>query len=298
MDDQTQTITETAPVTLPGATRFDMTSKISGRTYRIFVYQPLSPPPEGGYPVVVTTDANLTFPLAATMASGFALRGGPAPMIVGVGYAADEPLTPMFMRNRDLTPPTPAEAIPPIPGLPPPDPQNYGGDEDFYRFLVEELRPAIAAAHPVNPDDQTLFGHSLGGLFVLGMLFRHPTAFKNFVASSPSIWWNGRAILAEEAAFSAQVQAGEIAPRVLVMIGAKEQDDPTKPPVPSMTLEQAVAMIRDARMVDNACELGGRLTALKGADGYAARFHNLADEDHMSVTATAVTRALWFAMED
>ena len=38
----------TTPVTLAGATQFDLESKIAGRTYRIFVYKPLTPPPDRG----------------------------------------------------------------------------------------------------------------------------------------------------------------------------------------------------------------------------------------------------------
>src|SRR6185437_581858 len=142
----------------------------------------------------------LTFPIAATMSGALMMQGG-AVLVVGVGYPADDLLTPQLMRLRDLTPPTPLENILAQPGMPPPRAEDYGGADAFHRFLTEELRPAIAKAYKVNPADQTLYGHSLGGLFTLSVLFQHAEAYRTYAASSPSIWWNKRALLGGEAAF-------------------------------------------------------------------------------------------------
>src|SRR5579871_5613259 len=79
----------TTPVTLPGATQFDLPSKIAGRTYRIFVYKPLTPPPASGYPVIYVTDGNAMFPLAAAHTTLMGLAGKGA-LVIGVGYATDE----------------------------------------------------------------------------------------------------------------------------------------------------------------------------------------------------------------
>jgi uncharacterized protein len=286
-----------SPVTLRGATQFDMTSKISGRSYRIFVFRPPSDPPPSGYPVVVMTDGNMSFPAAATLDGMFALQGGKAALVVGVGYPADDAFTPFVQRNRDLTPPTPLSGIRPVPGQPPPKLENYGGSQDFYRFLVEELRPAIADAYSIDPDNQTLYGHSLGGLFVLGVLFAQPGSFRNFVASSPSIWWNKRAVLKGEAAFAAKIKAGAATPRVLILVGAEEQDPPATLP-PGMTRPQMKRLLAQARMVDNSHELAERLGAIKGKPGYSVRFHSLDDEDHLTVVPTSISRTLAFALRD
>jgi hypothetical protein len=285
------------PVETPGAVRFDLASVISGRTYRIFVFQPPTPPPPEGYPVVLVADASLTFATAATMSGVFGLNGGRAALVVGVGYpvAADDYLGPFMLRTRDLTPPTPLEAVRPQPGTPPPREEDFGGSAAFFRFLTEELRPAIAGAYPVDASDQTLYGHSLAGLFVLETLFRHPGAFRTFVASSPSIWWNRRAVLELEADFARRIESGEATPRVLVTIGGTEQEPPATPP-PNMTAEEIMEMLTEARMVDNARELGERLSALRGGDGYAARFQEFVGEDHMSVVPASISRALVFAL--
>ncbi len=283
------------PVALRGSVQFDMPSKISGRTYRIFVFKPAAPPPPSGYPVIVVIDGNMSFPLAATLDAAFALRGGKAALVVGVGYPADDEITPFFMRNRDLTPPTPQSGLPQSPGMPPARPEDYGGSNEFYRFLVEELRPVIASAYPVDAGDQTLYGHSLAGLFTLGVLFNHPGSFRNFVASSPSIWWNHRAVLEDEPGFARQVEAGAAAPRVLVLVGADEQKTPDTP-LPGMTRAQMEQLMAESRMVDNARELAGRLGAIRAPTGYTARFHAFEGEDHLTALPASIGRALAFAL--
>lgn len=285
------------PVTLPRAVQFDMVSRLNGRAYRIFVAAPLLPPPPEGYAVIVTSDGNLSFPIAAQLAGMNALGGGKKAVVVSVGYPSENPLELSLLRRRDLTPPTPLQNIQPVPGWPEPTEADFGGAEDFYRFLVEELRPAIAAGWQVDPADQTLYGHSLGGLLTLHVLFAHPDSFRNFVASSPSIWWNERAILADVPAFARRVEAGEVTPRVLITIGATEQEPPKALP-PGMTQEDANQRIAQARMVDNAADLGGRLAALKGAPGYEARYRGLDEDDHSTSLGTSIARAISFALRD
>ncbi len=248
---------EESPVMVRGAIQFDLASEITGRTHRVFVYEPPAAAPATGYPVVVALDGNLTFPLLATMDGAFGLRGGAAALVVGVGYPTDDPVEIFSLRAGDLTAP---------------------GSRDFYRFLAEELRPAIESAFHVDPDDQTLYGHSVGGLFVLDVLFNHPDAFRAFVASSPSIWWDERSVLAAEPAFAAKIQARESEPRVLITVGSQEKEPP------------------QARMVDNARDLADRLSRLSGGSDYGVQFHAFEGEDHLTALPASIGRTLAFAL--
>jgi ferri-bacillibactin esterase len=284
-----------SPVVVSGSMQFDWLSRISGRTYRLFVFKPAAPPPPAGYPVVVVTDGNLTFPLFATMSAGFAFAGQAA-LVVGVGYPIADPMQLVRLRTRDLTPPTPLEGIPHRPGQPPIKLEDYGGSELFYRFLVEELRPAIASAYAVSASNQTLYGHSWGGLFTLTVLFNHPASFRSFVASSPSIWWNQRSILSNEPSFARAIEVGAAAPRVLMLVGKAEQEVPERLP-PGMTRAQVETLLSESRMVDNAREMAGRLQQLNGGPGYEVRFHAFEGEDHLTATSASVGRALAFALE-
>ncbi len=281
-----------SPVAVTWSSQFDLASDISGRTYRIFVFEPPMPPPETGYPLLVALDGAMTFPIAAAMAATYAFSACPV-LVVGVGYGAT-PMEMQMLRLRDFTPPTPVEGLPKR--TPPVNPENFGGANEFRRFLIEELRPTLAAAHQVDPDREALFGYSLGGLFVLDTLFQHPDAYRSYIAASPSIWWNDRAVLKHERAFARVVEAGQASPRVLITVGDREQATPRRLP-PGMSREDADALVDEGRMVDNAWELGTRLEKLSG-DGYHARFHAFEDEDHLTGLAASVGRALDFASRD
>jgi predicted alpha/beta superfamily hydrolase len=297
-----------------GSVQFDISSKITGRTYRIFVFKPDTPPPtSSGYPLIIATDGNMTFPIMATLDAAFALTGKAA-LIVGVGYPSDDPVDLFSLRTRDLTPPTPLSALPQRSGQPPAKLEDYGGSEEFFRFLTEELRPFIAGAYSVDADDQTLYGHSIAGMFVLGTLLNHPASFRNFIASSPSIWWNKRSVLNGVPDFERKVRAGEAAPRVLILVGGSEQDVPaTLPPqlsgaitkklplVPSPVKNRIARifvkkMMLDYRMVDNARDLATCLQQIKGGPRYRVSFRAFEEEDHLTVLPASIGRALAFAL--
>jgi len=59
--------------------------------------------------------------------------------------------------------------------------------DDFLKVIETDMKPRVFALAPVDRGNQTLFGHSFGGLTVLEALFREPGAFRTFVAASPSI---------------------------------------------------------------------------------------------------------------
>src|SRR4051812_7627646 len=54
-----------------------------------------------------------------------------------------------------------------------------GGGARFREFLLDELRPYLEARFPIDRNSSTLFGHSLGGLFVARLLSLYPEAFSS-----------------------------------------------------------------------------------------------------------------------
>jgi uncharacterized protein len=285
-----------SPVTLLGASQFDLPSKISARTYRIFVYKPLLPPPPSGYPVIYVTDGNGMFPLAAAQMALMGLTGKGA-LVIGIGYPIDDFMQWMTLRYKDLTPVTEDQSL--FPTSPPLGDADRGGQSElFYRFLVEELRPVLLGSYAVDAHEQTLYGHSLGGLFVLGVMFKHPDSFKSYVASSPSIWWDKRSVLKGEAEFVAKAKTSKAPLRVLISVGAKEQDPYSSvPPGQPMTLSEINKRISEARMVVNARDLANRLMQVDARPGFVVRFQDFSAEDHMSVVPASISRALEFALE-
>lgn len=63
-----------------------------------------------------------------------------------------------------------------------------GGSARFRRFLAEEVKPWVEARYRTSGTDAVM-GESLAGLFVVETLFEVPTLFDDYIAVSPSLWW-------------------------------------------------------------------------------------------------------------
>jgi predicted alpha/beta superfamily hydrolase len=109
-----------------------------------------------------------------------------------------------------------------------------GGRAGFLAMIGDELLPELARRHSLDRSQMTLYGHSLGGLFVLHALFTRPNLFARYVAADPSVWWNAGESQREAAAFVGGVLAagGVIDPGIQVMIaqaGRARQNHPHDP---------------------------------------------------------------------
>jgi len=69
-----------------------------------------------------------------------------------------------------------------------------GSADKFLRFFKDELIPYINKTYP-SDGDNTLFGHSFGGVFVTYALLNEPQLFNNYIAGDPSYWWDGGIML-------------------------------------------------------------------------------------------------------
>jgi predicted alpha/beta superfamily hydrolase len=181
-----------APYILPETESWDITSA-AGQVYRIFVSQPAGPAPEGGYPVLYVLDGNAMFAgfADARRLQSFGGAGLDKMIIVGIGHPGDQIYDPR--RMADFTAPIETAALKQLYAKYP-----SGARDQFRAFLLDELKPAIGKRYKVDPLRQTLYGHSLGGLFALHLFYSHPGAFRTVIAASPSIWWDNQAILAED----------------------------------------------------------------------------------------------------
>ncbi len=66
---------------------------------------------------------------------------------------------------------------------------NGGGAETFRRHVAEEVIPWVEANYRTN-GRRTLIGESLAALFVVDTMLRRAELFHDYVAVSPSLWWN------------------------------------------------------------------------------------------------------------
>lgn len=248
-----------ASAVLPLTRQLDFKSDINGRTYRIQVAIPFAPAPEKGYPVLYVLDGDGyfgTFSFAARM-RGMYGELQPA-IVVGIGYPESEGNLKLMLDRRQYdftaTRMDPKEAG--KAGLNP-DPAAFGGADAFLQIMEREVKPRVAAQLPVDTSRETLFGHSLGGLFALHALFTSPGSFDTYLVLSPSIWYDHRAVLGDEAKFAAAVNSGKAAPRVFVAVGGEEETPPAGPLPLAMTREQVVAAVTRVRWrVSRQCPVG------------------------------------------
>ena len=127
----------------------DVTSAADGRRYRIFMSRPIGPAPLGGYPLIVTTDANLLFATIAQQAAIRALAGDlEDALVVGIGY----PVAPAdALRERMIDFARPRQ---PVAG-------RDGAASPLDMFIGAQLLPLIERCHPIDPARRSLFGYSL-----------------------------------------------------------------------------------------------------------------------------------------
>jgi predicted alpha/beta superfamily hydrolase len=64
-----------------------------------------------------------------------------------------------------------------------------GGSTTFRRFIAEEVIPFVEANYRTTAR-RTFVGESLAAFFVVDTLLKQPGVFGDYVAISPSMWWN------------------------------------------------------------------------------------------------------------
>ncbi|KQQ77998.1 esterase [Rhizobium sp. Leaf321] len=275
---------------LPGTTYFDLKPETGGEPYRIFLFRPAIEAPVGGWPLLVMTDGNANFPFAfaslvtqAPYPTGTGVDWG---VIAAIGYPTDAPYDAM-RRAWDLGPP-PVKSYPPYVESGPP--VRIGGSGELLDFIDKQLLPRLAELVLLDPARRSLFGHSFGGLFTLYALFEKPDLFANWIAASPTIYWEGSEILNNEA--RRQMVAGN---DVMLHLSAGEYEGEELAPFQYLNEDAAVRLDRRKaeRTVALAQEMADRLDGT--ADGIRTQFELFAGETHMSVVGPAVNRAIGIA---
>lgn len=257
---------------LTNAEQFSIIAKETGRRYRIMISKPDQDPPLGGYSTIYTLDGNATF---ATGAEAVRLqtrkpKGFEPAILVAVGYETNEPFE-TSMRYFDYTSPAQIEDLPkrkngaPYPAI--------GGDDTFRTFLKTQLIPEIERRFPTNPNRRALFGHSLGGLFVLNTFFTDTHTYSTYIAGSPSVWWNQFKLLEKSRLFVANNNFDFAGKRLLIGVGGSEPKE----------------------MVEAARKTADILKPLS-QKGLQLRHVEFAEEGHISVLPALLSRSVSFSL--
>ncbi len=254
-------------VTIAGARQYDFTSKINGLSYRIFVYPTPLLDTSKPQPVIYLFDGNYYFAAACDAMRVNLLSG----IVVGIGYPTDDQAEVVKRRTFDLSLPSKAGD------------KRHGGLDAFLPVVEKEIKPLVQSHYKIDTAHQAIYGHSLGGMALLHQMFTNPGAYSTYIAASPSIWWNGKLVLADEDAFSKK--AANLHLKLLITSAGDEQYHGTDP----AQLEKA----HQNGMVDNASNLATRLAKLSPATVAVTRAI-FPDETHRSGSIPSLVRGLRF----
>jgi len=174
--------------TLPAYTLYSDYVKDS---FDIFIHLPTAYSRKNSkkYPVIYQLDGNAYFDHTISSIDRVREKNNIRiePIVVGIGYK-----NVYFMdslRIRDYTfPKAPLSENFPI----------SGGGEKFNKFIKYELIPYIDTNYSTIKSDRTIIGHSFGAYFTLFALLNHlngDAMFNNFIAASPSLWYNDNYII-------------------------------------------------------------------------------------------------------
>jgi uncharacterized protein len=212
-------------VSIPDTELWTLSSSDIGQAYSLFVALPHTyATVKSLYPVIYVLDANGLFGMASDTVR-LLNRAGEVPeaIVVGIGYPVDNFIATFGFRTRDLTPTKvegwyDKEFKPTFPGAP--DDAGSGGAAQFLQFIRKEVMPYIDAIYRTSPGDNSLVGHSFGGLFALYALFNQSDAFRRYIIGSPATWWDAGMIL--DAAGKLAISNPDALASVFISAGADE----------------------------------------------------------------------------
>jgi predicted alpha/beta superfamily hydrolase len=153
-------------------------SKHVGRGYHIYVSLPDGyEESEETYPTLYVLDGGELFPMLTSYHRYLSFGEGlPKAIIVGISYGSDNFENGNF-RSTDFTAPSNERDF-------------WGGAARFTKFLSDELFPIIETEYRSESDRRIVFGHSIGGQFVLFAAQNHPGLFWGGIASNAALHRN------------------------------------------------------------------------------------------------------------
>jgi hypothetical protein len=258
------------PVTIPNSELRFLKSRLLGKEYKIQVALPTGyAESKETYPVLYVLDADLYFgTIVETVRALAASRKmfsieAPDMIVVGIGYPIEsarcytnwdmaKPSEYAGARAKDLTPTEDAA----MEGWP------SGGASDFMAFIRDDLKPLINSNYKANPEDNTIYGHSLGGLFALYVLFHRPDTFNRYIALSPSLFWDKKVTFDYERKYANG--HAELPARLFLSVGSLER------PIDLQNLQEFVQILqkrnyKSLEWASHICERENHMTALQAA---------------------------------
>lgn len=264
--------------------RFDsfVASSADGRQrWRVRLAIPRQRAPTQGFAALYLLDGNAALMEFDTELLAQLARGR-APVLIFVGYDNDLRID-RAARTRDYTP----SAVEDAAGAGP----RGGGAEAFARVLVESIQPQVRRRARIDRSHEALWGHSLGGLFVLDLLYTRGDAFAQWFSASPSLWWDGGRELGEPEQRFLREPLRRPA-QVTILQGGREREA-RAPAKPGDAARAAAQRARIAAVpADAARQLASRLQAKPGVTACYREFAELGHGPMLRASVRAAALAM------
>lgn len=276
-------------ISLASTEHYNFYSHVIGKPYKLFIAVPEKLDVNEPNPVVYILDANSTFLMAVQMIQLLQLTDELPPMlIVGIGYNDESSLNIGNRRIQEFTP----TADPNYKSIWSSQIQlsSNGGDASrFLHFIEEELKPFIESRYSVNPDDATLVGDSLGGLFALYALLQQPATFNRYVIGSPVLFWDKGFMWGLEECYANRFE--DLRADVFIGVGGQEDEKPFQFPEEKRGQLSKVSYIEDSRKM-------AETLISRNFPNLQLSYYVFEGETHMSVIAPWLNRGLRTVFQD
>lgn len=195
----------------------DLNSQDQQRHYRIYIGIPNHKPPMDGFPVFYALDGNAALSALTPSYLQSLAQQNHAPVIVFIGYRTRTRFD-TLSRSFDYIPAHDRHSFN-IDELD--KTRHWGGAQLFLTIIKESIQPAVAKIAPINQQNQTLWGHSYGGVFVLYTLMTQPNLFQHYITADPSLWVQNGSIFKQAQQFIQQDP--QLPPTTLWLINSKQK---------------------------------------------------------------------------
>ena len=187
-------------------------STAGGDDYQLDVWLPDSYESSAqSYPVLYVLDSPATFGFVVAAVMPYVWEQlVPELIVVGIGRPVETLDEWWSLRSRDYSPKA-------LPGE-----EGSGHSDAFARALGEEILPFVDTTYRTDPSDRTLWGHSLGGAFVLQQLLSGSGLFHRYLATSPGVVIDGQTLLDLDA--NGPAASSHLPGRLFVSVGSLDED--------------------------------------------------------------------------
>ena len=194
-------------------------------------------------------------------------------VIVGLSYAKED--NPTDSRSLDYTPTNIlAKGKKPGKNL---TAKAYGGAAFYAEYLRHQVIPFVLNTYQVDPKRKLFVGHSYGGLLGAQILLTQPDTFDTYILSSPSLWFDNKTMFKLEQQYATNHK--DLTARVQLYAAEFEQVKPGK------RYASRVNIAEDTLQFE-------KVLKSRHYPGLQIQSQIIADEDHLSVFPSMISRAL------